>query len=106
LTDDIDYLITMPVPKIHNNTGVSLSFKNQWGCIPEPNDRLRMHPYFKHVILEVNKAIKTKMAIVDGKYGLDINGTTRKPGTFELVDGSERPWYSRSAWIRADAGFY
>lgn len=74
LTDEIDFLITMPVPKIHNNTGVSLTFKNQWGCIPENKDRLRLHPYFKHVILEVNKAVKAKMAIIDGKYGLNING--------------------------------
>jgi len=74
LTDDIDLLITMPVPKIHANTGVSLSFKNQWGCIPEPADRLRLHPYFKHVILEVNKAVKSRISIIDGMYGLNFNG--------------------------------
>ena len=77
LTDEIDLLITMPVPKVHANTIVSLTFKNQWGCIPEPNDRLRLHPYFKHVILEVNKAVKAKIAIVDGKYGLNVNGPLR-----------------------------
>jgi uncharacterized protein (DUF362 family) len=74
LTDETDLLITMPVPKIHANTGVSLSFKNQWGCIPENKDRLRLHPYFHHVILEVNKAIKTRVVIMDGKYGLNRNG--------------------------------
>ncbi|MCP4541877.1 MAG: DUF362 domain-containing protein [Chloroflexi bacterium] len=77
LMDEIDMLITMPVPKVHANTGVSLTFKNQWGCIPEPTDRLRLHPYFKHVILEVNKAVKTKVAIIDGKYGLNVNGPMR-----------------------------
>jgi len=74
LTDKIDLLITMPVPKIHANTGVSLSFKNQWGCIPEPDDRLKLHPYFKYVIFEVNKLVKSKISIIDGKYGLNING--------------------------------
>lgn len=74
LTDETDFLITMPVPKIHNMTGVSLAFKNQWGCIPEPEDRLRLHPYFKHVILEVNKAVKTRFVIMDGTYGLNDNG--------------------------------
>lgn len=74
LMEDMDFLITMPVPKVHNMTGVSLSFKNQWGCIPEPNDRLRLHPYFQHVILEVNKAVKTKFVIMDGTYGLNDNG--------------------------------
>lgn len=67
----------MPVPKVHVNTGVSLTFKNQWGCIPEPTDRLRLHPYFRHVVLEVNKAVKAKVAIVDGKYGLNVNGPMR-----------------------------
>jgi len=74
LTDDIDMLITMPVPKVHMNTGVSLTFKNQWGCIPEPADRLRLHPYLQHVVLEVNKAVKAGAAIIDGKYGLNISG--------------------------------
>ncbi len=74
LTDEMDLLITMPVPKVHANTGVSLTFKNQWGCIPEPQDRLRLHPYFQHVIWEVNRAVKTRIAIVDGRYGLNVNG--------------------------------
>lgn len=74
LTDEIDVLVTLPVPKIHMNTGVSLSFKNQWGCIPEPTDRLKLHPYFRHVILEVNKAIKTQYVIMDGTYGLNVSG--------------------------------
>ena len=74
LLDEVDLTITMPVPKIHANTMVSLSFKNQWGCIPDNQDRLRMHPYFRHVILEVNKAIRTRVVIMDGKYGLNCNG--------------------------------
>ncbi|HEY3310230.1 MAG TPA: DUF362 domain-containing protein [Anaerolineales bacterium] len=74
LLDEIDFTITMPVPKVHANTMVSLSFKNQWGCIPENKDRLRLHPYFRHVILEVNKAIHTEFVIMDGKYGLNRNG--------------------------------
>ena len=74
LLDEIDLTISMPVPKVHTNTFVSLSFKNQWGCIPDNQDRLRMHPYFRHVILEVNKAIHAKVVMMDGKYGLNRNG--------------------------------
>lgn len=77
LTDEIDLLVTMPVPKVHSNTGVSLTFKNQWGCIPENRDRLRLHPYFQHVVLQANRAVKTKVAIIDGKYGLNVNGPMR-----------------------------
>ncbi len=74
LLDEIDVLITMPVPKIHMNTGVSLAFKNQWGCIPNPQDRLRLHPYFAQVVMAVNAAVKARVAIVDGGYGLNASG--------------------------------
>ena len=77
LTHEIDALITLPVPKIHMNTGVSLTFKNQWGCIPEPQDRLRLHPYFKEVVLAVNEAVKARFAIIDGRFGLNRTGPMR-----------------------------
>lgn len=77
LIDEIDLTVTMPVPKIHTNTGVSLTFKNQWGCIPENKDCLRLHPYLHQVLLEVNRAIKTKIAIVDGTNSLNVNGPMR-----------------------------
>jgi uncharacterized protein (DUF362 family) len=77
LTDETDVLVTLPVPKIHMNTGVSLTFKNQWGCIPEPNDRLRLHPAFERVILAVNELIHGQVAIVDGKWGLNVSGPMR-----------------------------
>lgn len=77
LTDEVDLLVTMPVPKVHASAGVSLTFKNQWGCIPEPADRLRLHPYLEHVLLEVNRAVKARVAILDGTYGLNRNGPMR-----------------------------
>jgi uncharacterized protein (DUF362 family) len=33
LLHEVDAFITLPVPKIHMNTMVSMSIKNQWGCI-------------------------------------------------------------------------
>ncbi|OGO47018.1 MAG: hypothetical protein A2W34_08480 [Chloroflexi bacterium RBG_16_64_32] len=77
LTDDIDFLVTVPVPKVHMYTVLSLAFKNQWGCIPEPGDRLRLHPYFNEVVLRVNELVKTRVAVVDGSYGLDESGPLR-----------------------------
>jgi hypothetical protein len=59
------------------NTGVSLTYKNQWGCIPEPQDRLRLHPYFKEVVQVVNHAVKARFAIIDGRYGLNETGPMR-----------------------------
>jgi uncharacterized protein (DUF362 family) len=74
LLDSTDFLLTVPVPKVHLNTGVSLSVKNQWGIIQNPSDRLRLHPDFAEVIYAVNKAMPPIISIIDGKYGLTRSG--------------------------------
>jgi len=73
LLHDIDVFITMPVPKVHVMTGVSLAFKNQWGCIPDVK-RLRHHPDFPYVVLAINKLLRPKLAIFDGTYFLNRTG--------------------------------
>lgn len=74
LLDDTDLFITMPVPKIHMNTTVSLSLKNQWGVIQQPSERLKLHPYFKYVIYAICKSLPRSVSIIDGKYGLTRSG--------------------------------
>lgn len=74
LLDECDFFITVPVPKVHCNTLVSLAVKNQWGCIPLPKARLELHPYFPEVIYGVNHALRPALALVDGRYGLNRNG--------------------------------
>jgi uncharacterized protein (DUF362 family) len=74
LLHETDLFVTVPVPKIHMNTQVSVAVKNQWGCIPEPALRLRLHPFFNKVIYEVNKALRTSIAVVDGQFGLNRCG--------------------------------
>ena len=73
LLHETDVFITMPVPKTHVMTGVSLAFKNQWGCLPSPM-RLREHHEFDRKILAINRALKTKLSILDGTYFLDGAG--------------------------------
>jgi len=77
LLDETAFLLTIPVPKIHMNTQVSMAIKNQWGCIPEPTMRLGLHPFFEKVVYEVNKHVRTDFAVVDGKYGLNRSGPMR-----------------------------
>jgi uncharacterized protein (DUF362 family) len=67
-------LITVPVPKVHLNTVVSLSVKNQWGLIQNPSDRLRLHPDFAEIIYGISKALPPIISVVDGKYGLTRSG--------------------------------
>jgi len=74
LLDGTDLFVTMPVPKVHANTIVSVALKNQWGLIQEPALRLKLHPFFKETIYEINKALPRTIAIVDGKYGLNRIG--------------------------------
>jgi len=73
LLEETDFFITMPVPKLHAMTRVSLGFKNQWGCIPDVK-RLRHHPDFPHKIIAVNKLLRTRLAIFDGTHFLNRSG--------------------------------
>ncbi len=73
LLQDVDVFITLPVPKVHIMTEVSLAFKNQWGCIPDVK-RLRYHHNFDHTVLAINKLLRTRIAVYDGTYFLDRTG--------------------------------
>jgi uncharacterized protein (DUF362 family) len=73
LLHEVDVFITLPVPKIHAMTGVSLGFKNQWGCLGDKM-RVTQHPYFDSAIVAINKLVKTKLCIFDGSYFLDYTG--------------------------------
>ena len=33
--DEIDFSISCPLPKVHAMTTITLSLKNQWGCLPD-----------------------------------------------------------------------
>lgn len=65
--------VTIPVPKVHCMTGISLSYKNQWGCIPDMM-RLRLHYCFNEIIGPLNRLLKVGLSIVDGTFGLTKNG--------------------------------
>ena len=74
LLHEIGAYISLPVPKVHLNTQVSMSIKNQWGCIQEPSERLKLHPYFAEVMYELNSRLPHAHSIVDGRYGLNRSG--------------------------------
>ena len=77
ILDETDLFISMPVPKVHLNSIVSIAIKNQWGIIQQPSQRLKLHPYFKEVIYSVNKSLPRTITVVDGKYGLTRSGPLR-----------------------------
>lgn len=71
--DEIDFSITCPVPKVHCMTKISLSFKNQWGCLPDTM-RMKNHYVFDKIISQICSILKFRYAFLDGKYGLNKNG--------------------------------
>src|SRR6185436_14372521 len=73
LLDSIDAFVSLPVPKVHCMTGVSLAMKNQWGLVPDPM-RLEHHHAFDEIVLEINRRLPAATAVVDGTYFLDENG--------------------------------
>jgi uncharacterized protein (DUF362 family) len=82
LDGSVDAFITLPVPKIHMNSLVSMSIKNQWGCIQEPSERLKLHPFLAEVLYEFNRRLPLPFSIIDGRYGLNRSGPMRG----DLVD--------------------
>jgi uncharacterized protein (DUF362 family) len=72
LLKETDVFITMPVPKIHCMTGVSLAYKNQWGCVPDIM-RLRLHCVFDDGIVAINRALRPAV-LSDGTYFLNRTG--------------------------------
>ena len=86
--EEIDFSITCPVPKVHCMTGISLSYKNQWGCLPDLM-RLKNHYVFNEIISQVCDVLKFRYSFLDGKYGLDNNGPMKG-------DPVELNWFAAS----------
>lgn len=74
LLRNTDVFITMPVPKIHSMTKVSLGLKNQWGCLPEAGIRFRYHNRFDEMIIHINSLLKTRIVVGDCTWMLTGNG--------------------------------
>jgi uncharacterized protein (DUF362 family) len=62
--DEIDFSITCPLPKVHCMTKVTLSLKNQWGCLPDVM-RLKNHYVFNEIIGQVCDKLKFRYAFLD-----------------------------------------
>ncbi len=85
LLHDVEVFVTLPVPKVHVMTRVSLGFKNQWGCQPGTM-RLRNHPDFAWKILAINSLLRPRLSVYDGTYFLDQTGPMiGKPVRMDLL---------------------
>ena len=64
--------VTLPVMKTHGKSTVTLSLKNQWGCLPKM--RHMYHLDLTEAIADVNAAVGVKFAVVDGTIAMEGNG--------------------------------
>jgi uncharacterized protein (DUF362 family) len=88
LVKETDLFLSMPVPKIHCMTGVSLGYKNQWGCVPDLM-RLRRHYIFNDAIVAINRTLQTAV-LGDGTWFLDNSGPMEgTPVRMNLVIASQ-----------------
>lgn len=71
--EEVDFSISCPLPKVHCMTKITLSYKNQWGCLPDVM-RLKNHYVFDEIISQVSEKLKFRYAFLDGRYGLNDNG--------------------------------
>ncbi|HSJ09668.1 MAG TPA: DUF362 domain-containing protein [Longimicrobiales bacterium] len=87
LLHDTDLLISVPVPKVHSMTRVSLALKNQWGCIPD-DMRMRNHHLFEEAVLAIDLRLRPAV-LADGTWFLDDNGPMEgTPVRMDLVIGA------------------
>ena len=92
-----DWIVSLPKMKTHHWAGVTLSMKNLFGVMPGvyygwPKNVLH-HAGIGRSILDINAAVKTHLAIVDGIIGMEgdgpIMGTPKHSGV--LVMGTNLP---------------
>ena len=64
-------IVTLPVMKTHGKSTITISLKNQWGCIPKM--RHMYHPCLTEAISDVNAALGVKFSVVDGTIAMEGN---------------------------------
>jgi uncharacterized protein (DUF362 family)/Pyruvate/2-oxoacid:ferredoxin oxidoreductase delta subunit len=76
-----DVLITLPKLKTHSQMMLTAALKNQYGCIPgalksQWHFRLQQPDWLASLILDVNRAVRPALAILDAVMALEGPGPT------------------------------
>jgi len=76
---DADVLISLPRLKTHGMTSYTGAIKNQFGCIPglkkaNWHSRMPKAKDFSDMLLDINRVVDTKFAILDGIVAMEGNG--------------------------------
>jgi len=88
---EADVLISLPRLKTHGMTSYTGAIKNQFGCVPglkKANWHSRMPRVgdFSRMLLDVNRLVDTRFAILDGIVAMEGNGPRNgRPHTMETL---------------------
>jgi uncharacterized protein (DUF362 family) len=70
---ECDVFASMPVFKTHKLTGVTLTLKNHFGCVPD-DLRLKYHGVIDQALADFCLLLKPKIVVMDGRIGLESDG--------------------------------
>jgi uncharacterized protein (DUF362 family) len=91
LLEDVDWIVNMPVPKVHIMTRYTGAVKNQWGLIPT-DMRLRKHYRLGAILHDLLLALPRQVVVMDGSYFLDESGPiVGKPIKKDLLVFADHP---------------
>jgi len=83
-------LVTVPVMKTHDKTGLSGAIKNQWGCLPET--RHNYHLVIDPALVDILRLTRPAFGVVDATVALEGNGPkTGRPKIMNLILASGDP---------------
>jgi uncharacterized protein (DUF362 family) len=76
---EIDVIITLPKLKTHGQMGFTGALKNQYGLIPgslkaEYHYRMKTREWLAEFIVDINRAVPVKLAIMDAVIGMEGDG--------------------------------
>jgi uncharacterized protein (DUF362 family)/ferredoxin len=74
---EADFLINMPKLKTHFEAGMSVCLKNLIGCLVGQENKKKTHKSLALNILDINRAVKPRLHIVDGLIAMEGLGPTR-----------------------------
>ena len=91
LLEDVDWIVNMPVPKVHIMTRYTGAVKNQWGLIPT-DMRLRRHYKLGAILHDLLLVLPPQVVAMDGTYFLDGSGPiVGKPVKKDLMVFADHP---------------
>jgi uncharacterized protein (DUF362 family) len=71
---EADTYINVPVLKTHALTYFTGALKNQWGCVPDCQDRLRYHRSIHLMLSSLQEMLRPKFVLMDGIVGMEGRG--------------------------------